>query len=350
MKYLIDQLVFAVLTMLAAIVLISAIIYQAPVDLSRMYFGQRTDEAAVNQMRKQMHLDEPVSKRIAYYLIGLSPIRWEGVSSGESKGQGKGIKIYSGETKVLYLSLPDLGTSYSTGRSVWEMLRTAVPPTLILGLISMIIASIFGIGLGLLGAAYQGKWQDQAILSFCTLGISVPSYVSAIFFSLLFGFVWSGYTGLDVQGSLFSLDDFGEVRFTPQHVILPALALGTRPVAMIAQMTRVAYLEVIRQDYIRTARSKGIATAQLIRKHILKNAMNPIFTTISSWFASVLTGAFFVEYVFNYKGLGDLTITALHAFDIPVILGASLFTISVFIMINTITDIVYHYIDPRVRI
>ena len=317
MKYLIDQLVFAVLTMLAAIVLISAIIYQAPVDLSRMYFGQRTDEAAVNQMRKQMHLDEPVSKRIAYYLIGLSPIRWEGVSSGESKGQGKGIKIYSGETKVLYLSLPDLGTSYSTGRSVWEMLRTAVPPTLILGLISMIIASIFGIGLGLLGAAYQGKWQDQAILSFCTLGISVPSYVSAIFFSLLFGYVWSGYTGLDVQGSLFSLDDFGEVRFTPQHVILPA---------------------------------KGIATAQLIRKHILKNAMNPIFTTISSWFASVLTGAFFVEYVFNYKGLGDLTITALNAFDIPVILGASLFTISVFIMINTITDIVYHYIDPRVRI
>jgi peptide/nickel transport system permease protein len=168
--------------------------------------------------------------------------------------------------------------------------------------------------------------------------------------ALLFGYAWGHWTGLEVQGSLFALDDFGEWELRWRNMILPALALGLRPVALIAQLTRSAMLDVLSQDYVRTATAKGLSAPVVIIKHALRNAMNPIVSAISGWFAALLTGAFFVENVFNFKGLGDVTVTALLTFDIPVVLGCVLFTSAVFVVVNIVADLLYAWLDPRVTL
>ena len=135
-----------------------------------------------------------------------------------------------------------------------------------------------------------------------------------------------------------------------QNLILPSIALGMRPVALITQLTRSAMLDVLSQDYVRTAKAKGLAWRVVVVKHALRNALNPIVSAISGWFAALLTGAFFVENVFNFKGLGEATVTALLTFDIPVVLGAVLFTSGIFVLVNILADMLYAWLDPRVSI
>ena len=145
-------------------------------------------------------------------------------------------------------------------------------------------------------------------------------------FALVFGYALGEWTGLEIQGSLFVLSDFGEWQVRWRNLVLPALALGLRPVALITQLTRSAMLDVLSQDFVRTATAKGLSQKIVVVKHALRNALNPIVSAISGWFAALLTGAFFVENVFNFKGLGDATVNALLNFDIPVVLGCVLFT------------------------
>ena len=152
------------------------------------------------------------------------------------------------------------------------------------------------------------------------------------------------------MGSLYTLDPFEGKVLTLQNLILPAFTLGIRPLAIIVQLTRSSLLDVLSQDYIRTAKSKGLSFFRVIFKHALKNALNPVITTMSGWFASLLAGAVFIEYIFGWKGIGLQLFNALEKYDLPVAMGVTLFLSVVFVVVNIIVDILYAVLDPRVRL
>ena len=167
----------------------------------------------------------------------------------------------------------------------------------------------------------------------------------------LFGFVLQKYTGLAMTGSLFEVDDYGTgEQIVWKNLILPALTLGIRPLAVVTQLTRNSVLDVLKEDYIRTARAKGLSTYRILFFHALPNALNPVVTSMSGWFASMLAGAVFVEYIFGWNGLGKEIVNALNYLDLPLVMGAVLTLSICFVLITIVTDIIYYLLDPRIRI
>jgi peptide/nickel transport system permease protein len=214
----------------------------------------------------------------------------------------------------------------------------------------MFFAIVIGVFLGVISAVNKDTWIDRAAVGFSTLGISAPSFFAGIIIAWIFGFLLSKYTGLNMSGSLYSYDPFkGEV-ISIKNLILPMVTLALRPLAIIVQLTRNAMLDVLGQDYIRTARAKGLSNNAIIYRHALKNALNPVVTAIANWFASLLAGSFFVEYIFGYNGLGKTTVDALEMSDFPVVMGSILFIAFIFVVINILVDVVYVWIDPRVKL
>jgi peptide/nickel transport system permease protein len=180
--------------------------------------------------------------------------------------------------------------------------------------------------------------------------MSLPSFFVAILFAWLFGYVLSAYTGLNLTGSLFEVDDYtGERYIQWKNMVLPALTLGIRPLGVIIQISRSAMLDVLGQDFIRTARAKGLSQFQIVWRHALRNALNPVVTIISGWFAGLLAGAVFVEFIFAWNGLGKEIVEALNLRDLPVVMGAVLVIAALFTIINMLVDVVYGLLDPRVR-
>jgi len=260
-----------------------------------------------------------------------------------------GFALNQGKWQV-WLKLPYLRTSFQSKQPVGGMLFQAFLGTMVLAMAAMLIALMFGIPLGIVAAMKQGKALDHLIVGFSAIGISMPSFFSAMIFSWLFGFVWHEYTHLPMTGSLYEIDELGENRtMVLSNMILPALALGIRPLAVFIQLTRNTMVEMLAQDFVRTARSKGLSKWQATVKHALPNAMNPLITSVGGWFSSLLAGSFFTEYIFQWRGLGKVTIEALQQSDFPVVMGAVLFTACVFFVLHTITELLYVWIDPRVR-
>jgi peptide/nickel transport system permease protein len=225
----------------------------------------------------------------------------------------------------------------------------ALPGTIILAIAAMCLAVILGIPLGVLAAVKKDTWMDSSSTFVSVLGISAPSFFMGIVIAYLFGFVLSSYTGLNMTGSLFDTDPFAGRQMQLSNLILPALTLGIRPLAIITQLTRGAMLDVLNQDYIRTAYAKGLSNGVVIWKHALRNALNPVITAITGWFAELLAGAFFVEFIFGWKGIGKVTVDALENLDFPVVMGSVLVSSFFFILINILADVVYGVIDPRIR-
>lgn len=344
--HLIKSVLSSIIVLLLVVVFITSIIYSSPVDPTRLTFGQRMDEETVQLKKKQLGLDLPLGRQIMLYISDVSPIsilkneRWNNLPY-------KGFKVYGAKDKSLVMKWPYLRESFQNGRSVSKSLFGALPNTLILATLSIVIAAVIGIALGAVASVLRHTIWDDLILAFSTLGYSVPSYVSAIFFALIFGFYLKGFTGLNIQGSLVELDDFGDQQIVWKNLLLPCLALSIRPVAVITQLMRSAMNDVSSMPFVMALRAKGLSEFRVITKHVMRNALNPVATALSGWFASLLAGAFFVEYVFSYKGLGFLTINALLNFDIPMVLGAILLSSLFFILINIFIDIVYRYLDPR---
>ena len=167
----------------------------------------------------------------------------------------------------------------------------------------------------------------------------------------VFGFLLEHQTGLSMTGSLYTVDEYGRGEFLSlRNLILPALTLGMRPLAVVTELTRTSLLEAMSMDYVRTARAKGLKPWRVICVHALRNALNPVVTAVSGWFASLLAGAVFVEYVFDWKGIGVVVVDALDKYDFPVIMGAVLLIAVMLIIVNIVVDIIYGIIDPRVRI
>jgi peptide/nickel transport system permease protein len=181
--------------------------------------------------------------------------------------------------------------------------------------------------------------------------MSIPSFFAAILFAWLFAFVLADYTGLKMFGSLYSVDDYtGEVYLSLKNLILPAVTLGIRPLAIVVSLTRSSLLEVLSQDYIRTAYAKGLSKFRVVVFHGLRNALNPVITAITGWFASLMAGAVFVEYVFDWKGIGVVIVDSLDKYDLPVIMGSVLFISVILVLVNILVDLLYAILDPRVRL
>ena len=182
------------------------------------------------------------------------------------------------------------------------------------GLGKPFLGNLFGgLFFGITATIFKDNWIDRFLLLISTLGMSIPSFFSAILFSWFFGYLLHSYTNLNMTGSLYELDDFGDnYRIVLKNLILPSFVLGIRPLAIIIQLVRSNLLEVLSQDYIKTAFSKGLSKYEVIFKHGLRNSINPVITAVSGWFASLLAGAIFVEYIFGWKGLGKEIVEALN--------------------------------------
>lgn len=345
-RYFIRKCFYGLLVLLGVVVTVF-FLFQGFGDPSRLVMGQRADAATQENIRKELNLDQPRWKQFVYYLNDVSPVGIHTTDEIKQKGL-KGIFI-GGHTK-LALKCPYLRRSYQSKKEVWDILMEALPGTLLLSLAAMLLATVFGISLGVLAAVRKDTWLDTSSIFVSVLGISAPSFFMGIVIAYLFGFVLSDYTGLHMTGSLFDTDPFSGKHLQLSNLVLPALTLGIRPLAIIAQLTRGALLDVLDQDYIRTAYAKGLSPGVVVWKHGLRNALNPVITAITGWFAELLAGAFFVETIFGWKGIGKVTVDALEKLDFPVVMGSVLVSSFFFILIGLLADLLYGLVDPRVRL
>lgn len=317
-------------------------------DPARLIVGQTGDKKTMDNIRRDLYLDQPKWKQFFLYLNDVSPIAIHDTADIRKK-ELKGIFI-GGSTKLAF-KYPYLRRSYQTKKNVGEVLLQALPGTMILALAAMLIACIFGISLGVTAAVKKGTWMDTTAVFSSIAGISAPSFFMAIIIAYLFGIVLHNYTGLNLTGSLYEIDEVTGERFMSiKNLVLPAITLGIRPLAIITQLTRSSMLDVLQQDYIRTAYAKGLSTWKIILRHALRNALNPVITAITGWFAELLAGAFFVEYIFGWKGIGKVTVDALEKLDYPVVMGSVLLSACIFILINILADLIYKAVDPRISL
>jgi len=348
--YALRKIGYGLAVMLGVVVVVFFLFNILPVDPARMTQGQRADVQSLQAVRKEFGLDRSIPVQFAFYLNDLSPVGVH-LNTPEEQAKYHYAKLFpvSG-THVLALKWPYLRRSYQTRKEVAATLMDVIPNTLVLATTSMIFATIIGIFLGVVSAVRKDSWIDKLSISFSIIGVSAPAFFAGILIAWVFGFVLSKYTGLNMSGSLFTYDPFNGEVLTLKNLILPMVTLGLRPLAIVVQLTRSAMLDVLGQDYIRTAKAKGLGKQTIIYRHALKNALNPVITAIASWFASLLAGSFFVEYIFGYNGLGKATVDALEKADFPVVMGSILFIALIFVIISILVDVLYAVIDPRVKL
>ncbi|MBE6347146.1 MAG: ABC transporter permease [Lentimicrobiaceae bacterium] len=359
-SYIIRKILYGLAVLWGVVTLVFFLFNIVPGDPVRMMLGQRADEADVQVIREELGLNQSVFKQYTDYLNDLSPISFY-KNEGRKTENGKREAVYGkfkchcviakiGDVDVV-LKTPYLRYSYQSKRSVGTILSEAFPNTLILAIVAILFALIVGATIGVMTAVFNTDYLNKLTLFITTIGMSLPSFFAAILVAWLFGYVWESFTGLSMTGNLYSVDDYGNGAFLDlKNLILPAFTLGLRPLAIVVELTRTSLLEALSMDYIRTARAKGLKQWRVVTVHALRNAMTPVVTAISGWFASLLAGAVFVEYVFDWKGIGVIIVDALDTFDFPVIMGAVLLIGFMLIIINIVVDIIYGILDPRVRV
>ncbi|WP_327018796.1 ABC transporter permease [Croceibacter atlanticus] len=354
-SYILNKMGYAVLTLLGVVTVIFFLFTILPGDPAQMMLGQNESEEQLEIVRAKYGFDKSIGTQYLYYLNDLSPVSLHSKNASDytylSDGKYSALSIVSLGNTDLVLKAPYLRESFQkSGKSVTSVIGDTLPNTFVLAVSAILIAICLGVILGIISALQKDTWLDKAIQVLSTLGMSVPSFFSAILFAWLFGYVLHQYTNLNMTGSLYELDDFGEQNHLKfKNLILPAVVLGIRPLAVVIQLMRNSLLEILQQDYIRTARAKGLREFQIIKKHALKNALNPVVTAVSGWFASMLAGAVFVEYIFGWNGLGKEIVDALNTLDLPIIMGAVLVIATMFILINIFVDIIYGWLDPKIN-
>jgi peptide/nickel transport system permease protein len=300
------KIMYGFAVVLGVIIISFCINVLLPGDPARLLLGERADESAVLTLRTQMGLDKPLPVQLGTYIL----------------------KVMRG----------DFGRSFATNREVLPLLLERLPATALLAIVSILLASLLGVVIGIISALRHGTWLDSFMMSIALLGISLPSFVVGLLVAVVFGIVFD----------FFPIS--GYVNRGWEHIVLPAFTLGIRPLSVIARVMRGSMLEVLQSDYIRTARAKGLSERSVIVRHALRNSLTPVITTVSTWFASLLAGAIFVEYIFNWPGIGSVTISAIEQLDFPVIQGSVLIISVLFVMVNVAADILYSLADPRISI
>lgn len=354
--YLLNKFLYSIITLFGVVTVIFFLFSVLPGDPAQMMLGQNDNSEQLINIKKKYAFDKPVSKQYLLYINDLSPLSIHSKNIDDytflKKNKYNHKTIFQTNSSVFVIKFPYLRTSFTKqGKNVSEIIKNTLPNTLILAISSIFIAIVIGILFGVISALNKDKFIDNFIQFISTVGMSVPSFFSAIIFAWVFGFILNEYTNLNMTGNIYELDDFGEEYiFKLKNLILPSIVLGIRPLAVISQLMRNELLDVLSQDYIRTARSKGLTEYQIIKYHALKNSLNPVITAISGWFASMLAGAVFVEYIFGWNGLGKEIVNALNTLDLPVIMGSVLVIAFMFITINILVDFVYRLLDPRVKL
>ncbi|PLX22839.1 MAG: ABC transporter permease [Marinilabiliales bacterium] len=356
-NFLIKRLLYAQLILWGVVSLIFFLFNILPGDTAKMMMGQRSDISTIESIRKELGLDRSKSLQYLKYLNDLSPISFHNNKKLDSyfyldSEKYKAKELFNTSSNVVVvLKAPYLRRSYQSKKLVSEIIRETLPNTFILAMVSITFATFLGIFLGILAAIKKDGFFDRISLLFSSLGMSLPSFFAAIIIGWIFAFVLGDFTGLNLTGNLYEIDDFGEgYHIQLKNLILPALTLGIRPLAIVIQLSRNSMLDILSQDYIRTARAKGLTFRYIIWKHALKNSLNPVITAVSGWFASLMAGVVFIEYIFGWKGLGYVIVDSLNKYDFPVIMGCVLTISVIFIIINTSVDILYGILDPRIRL
>lgn len=355
-RYVLNKVVYSLLVMLGVITAVFFLFTVLPGDPANMMLDQRQDSEQLAAIKAKYGFDKPILVQYRNYLNDLSPISLHSTDPEDytypERYEGTYQRLFEIDDRVVVVKWPYLRESFqSQGKTVTSIIAETLPNTIVLALASIGIAMLLGIVLGILAALWRDTFADRFITVVGTVGMSVPSFFSAILFAWIFGYLLSRYTGLNMTGSLYEVDDMGEgVYLQLKNLILPAIVLGIRPLGVIIQLTRSSLLEEMGQNYITTARAKGLRMPVIIRRHALKNALNPVVTAASGWFASMLAGAVFVEYIFGWNGLGKQIVEALNQLDLPVVMGAVLVIGFTFVIINILVDIIYAWLDPRVRV
>jgi ABC-type dipeptide/oligopeptide/nickel transport system permease component len=301
-RFLARRLVLVVPTLLGVLVVSFLLLYVAPGDPVQAMVGERADSATMARLRSELKLDQPLPVQFTHYA-------------------GK-------------LMRGDLGTSYITRRPILRELLQRFPYTLRLALAAMVLATTLGILIGVFGAWRPGTWWDRIMTLGAYLGVSFPVYWVGLVLILIFAVTlrW-----LPPSGS------WGII-----YLILPAITLGMRSIAVIARMTRAALQEALQSDFIRTARAKGLGEARVVLHHGLRNALLPVITVLGLDFGSYLTGSILTETIFYWPGVGRYVLNAIEKRDLPAVQGAILFLSVLFVLVNLLTDLAYAKADPRV--
>ena len=355
-QFIIKRLFYGFLVLLGVITIVFLLFNVLPGDPARMMLGQRADIASVAAINKDLGRDKPMLTQYFNYLNDLSIVSFhtkdkESYWYLDSTKYSPCVKMLSIGNTSIVLKKPYLRRSYQNKRAVSEILFEAFPNTALLAGVAMLFALIIGLIIGVFAALKKDTFFDRASLVLSSFGMALPSFFAAILVAWIFAFLLAKYTHLNMFGSMYTVDDLGNGEHLDlKNLILPAFTLGIRPLAVIVELTRSSLLEVLSQDYIRTAKAKGLNTFRVVYGHALKNAMNPVITAVSGWLASLMAGAVFVEYVFDWKGVGVVIVDALEKYDFPVVMGALLFISIILVIMNIFVDILYGWIDPRVRV
>ena len=326
-----------------------------PGDPSRMMLGQRDNEQMRLTIQKKYGFDKPLLQQYAYFINDLVPISIHSTNSDDFSNLAKHAYSVVGSIHTkkfdVVLKAPYLRESFvRKGVSVSSIIAHTLPNTFVLALTSMSFALVLGISFGLVCALYEHKFIDQFLSSTAVFGMALPSFFSAIIIAWLFGYVYQKYTGLSMTGSLYEVDDYGRGEtLVLKNLVLPAFTLGIRPLAVVLQLTRNSILDTLQEDYIRTARAKGLSNFRVLIFHALPNALNPVLTAASGWLASMLAGAVFVEFIFGWNGIGKEIVYALDYLDLPLVMGAVLTLSICFVFITICTDVLYYILDPRIK-
>ncbi len=330
-QYLLRRLVATVPILLGVTIVVFLFLHLIPGDPARVILGERATPEALEEVREQLGLNDP---------LHVQYLRFIG-------------RLVRG----------DLGRSIVSNRTVSSELATRFPATIELSVAAMIIAIAVGVPAGIVSATRQYSLFDHASMFIALVGVSMPIFWLGLMLIWLFGLElhWLPVSGrLDVVmelrkiTGLFTLDsiltgNFEALGNAIAHLVLPGVALGTIPMAIIARMTRSSMLEVMRQDYVRTAHAKGLAERVVIVKHALKNALIPVVTVTGLQFGFLLGGAVMTETIFSWPGVGRLAYDAIMSRDFPMLQGAILLISCVFVFINLVVDVAYAYLDPRIH-
>ena len=330
-EYILKRLAMLIFVLLGVSIITFALVRAAPGDPAIYLAGQHATPEKLEEIREKYHLNDPLYEQ---YLIWLK------------------MALHG-----------DLGKSIQTNEYVTREILHRLPTTLELSLFAIIIATIIGIIAGIISAVRQYSMTDYGVMVGALFGVSMPVFwlgLMLIFiFSVKLGWLPVGgrlSTGIELHRitGLYVLDSILTLNWTAfvdsiRHLILPSVALATIPMATIARMTRSSMLEVLRQDFIRTERAKGLSERAVVYKHAIKNALIPIVTVIGMNTGILIGGAVLTETIFSLPGLGKYIANAILAYDYPVIQGFTLFFATVMVLANLATDILYVYIDPRIR-
>ena len=302
-KYIFKRLLLLIPVLLGVTFIVFTIMSFTPGDPAQLILGENAPPEAIEELRAEMGLDDPFL--VQYFRFVGNALRG------------------------------DFGRSYRTKRPVFAEIFARFPNTLVLTVVAVAIAVAIGIPVGIISATKQYSLMDSISMIGALLGVSMPNFWlgSMLILGFAVGLGWLPFAGFEGASS----------------IVLPAITLGTGAAAIITRMTRSSMLEVIRQDYIRTARAKGVAEKKVINKHALKNALIPVITVVGLQFGYLLGGAVLTETVFSWPGVGRLLVEAIRQKDTPTVLASVVFMATTFSFVNLLVDILYAYVDPRIR-